>query len=83
MVRVTRAGRTWEVQPGRRGWTLAEIRTRESGEYRSGVTYHPDLAAALGSLADRMAAEEVAPDASLAEAVATIAHIYRTIREAS
>ena len=68
-------------------WILATVKVRESGK-RKGQEYEFDpvfpgtLPYALEMLLERMVRDGLDPDPTLAETVATVAHCYRTIREA-
>ena len=74
------------VRPDSNCWIVAEMRLRTDDdgnptgeEYESGVQYPGRFDQALRNVLDRMARAGITPDDSLSDAVATVAHLYRTI----
>ena len=76
------------VRPDHVGWIVATIKVRGSEakqageEYETDVVYPSTFAQALSTLLDRMVRDGLDPDASIHEAVATVAHLYAHIGDA-
>ena len=89
-MRVTQNGRTYLLEPdGSRGWMLSTIKLRGSeaatpgAEAKTDTIYPSSFPGGLKALLERMVADGLAPDATLTEAVATVAHLYATIGDAA
>lgn len=86
-MRVTHAGRTYELVPEEHSWKVTTIWVREEGdnvgeEYHHNTVYPGRFDQALRSL-DRMLRDGLEPDADFNDAVATVAHLYRVIGDAA
>ena len=72
------------IRPDANCWVVATIKTfltgsKEGEEYESDVVYPARFDQALKTVLDRSVKNRIEPDASLEQAVATVAYIYATI----
>ena len=72
------------IRPDANCWVVATIKTfltgsSEGEEYESDVVYPAHYDQALKTVLDRSVKNRIEPDASLEQAVATVAYIYATI----
>ena len=72
------------MRPEANCWVVATIKTfltgsQEGEEYESDVVYPARFDQALKTVLDRSVKNRIEPDASLEQAVATVAYIYATI----
>ena len=72
------------IRPDTNCWVVATIKTfltgsRDGEEYESDVVYPARFDQALKTVLDRSVKNRIEPDASLEQAVATVAYIYATI----
>ncbi len=72
------------IRPEPNCWIVATIKTRATGaqkgeEYESDVVYPARFDQALTTLLDRLVKDGIEPDATLEQAVATVAYLYSTI----
>ena len=64
-------------------WIVSEVKVSARGkEYETRPMYPARFDLALRNVLERMVKDEVTPEATLTDAVATVAHLYRTIGEA-
>lgn len=85
-MRITHKGRTYELEPKDLCWKLTEIRVGDDPDKKNfGKEYHTSpvwpgtFQYALKCLLEMMVRDTLSADASLEEAVATVAHLYATI----
>ncbi len=72
------------VRPDANCWVVATTKTfltgsQEGEEYESDVVYPARFDQALTTLLDRLVKDGIEPDATLEQAVATVAYLYATI----
>ena len=77
--------RDYVVRPDANCWIVATMKTYLTGsekgeEYETDVVYPARFDQALRTLLDRMVRDGVEPEGGLEQAVATVAHLYSTIR---
>ena len=76
------------VRPDAQCWIVATVKTflrgsQKGEEYESDVVYPGHFDQALRTLLDRMVRDGLEPDATLEQAVATVAYLYATIGSAT
>ena len=88
-MRVTVDGHTFDVSPDETSWVVSTVRHAgptakvPGGEKLANRSYYHYFPSALRDVVDRALKLSLSPDATLTEAVATVATIYALVHEAT